>query len=127
MVDSHVHLLPDRLAHAIRGFFQQMGPLPFAYPLDPPTVLERHAADGFAGFGRAGDQAGGVAGGDGLGLAAQGGLAHSAAEPQRAIVERQTQQMRVDAIRIFRPRSSHRHQGRDVPGRLLQRNMFHAG
>lgn len=48
MVDSHVHLLPDRLAHAIRGFFQQMGPLPFAYPLDPPTVLERHAADGFA-------------------------------------------------------------------------------
>lgn len=48
MVDSHVHLLPDRLAHAIRGFFQQMGPLPFAYPLDPPTVLDRHAADGFA-------------------------------------------------------------------------------
>lgn len=48
MVDSHVHLLPDRLASAIRGFFERMGPVPFAYPLDPAEVLARHAADGIA-------------------------------------------------------------------------------
>ncbi len=46
MVDAHTHLLPDRLTAAIRRFFEQDGPVPFAYPADPPAVLQRHVADG---------------------------------------------------------------------------------
>lgn len=45
-VDSHTHLLPDRLASAIRRFFAEHGAADFQYPLDHRTVLDRHLADG---------------------------------------------------------------------------------
>lgn len=45
IIDSHVHLLPERLAAAIRRFFNDHHPVDFAYPLDPVTVLDAlHAA-----------------------------------------------------------------------------------
>ena len=34
IVDSHVHLLPGRLAQKVRAFFEMGGPVDFAYPLD---------------------------------------------------------------------------------------------
>jgi hypothetical protein len=46
VVDSHTHLLPDRLAHAIRRFFDQHMTGGLRYPIDPDQVLDRHAADG---------------------------------------------------------------------------------
>jgi uncharacterized protein len=46
IVDSHTHLLPDRLAQAIRRFFDQHMPGGLQYPLDHRTILDRHAADG---------------------------------------------------------------------------------
>lgn len=46
VVDSHTHLLPDRLARAIRRFFDDHMPGDLQYPIDPRTVLDRHAADG---------------------------------------------------------------------------------
>jgi uncharacterized protein len=48
IVDSHVHLLPGRLAEKVRAFFQQGGPIDFAYPLDPVEVGDRIAAEGIA-------------------------------------------------------------------------------
>ncbi|WP_108665457.1 amidohydrolase family protein [Euzebya rosea] len=48
LVDTHVHLLPDRLAQAIRRVFRDMGMDRFAYPLDPADVLRQHVADGFS-------------------------------------------------------------------------------
>lgn len=46
LVDAHTHLLPDRLAAAIRRFFADAGAPPMAYPTEPRAVLDRHAADG---------------------------------------------------------------------------------
>jgi predicted TIM-barrel fold metal-dependent hydrolase len=46
IVDSHTHLLPDRLARAIRAFFERHLPAGTAYPLDHRQILDRHAADG---------------------------------------------------------------------------------
>lgn len=46
IVDSHTHLLPDRLARAIRSFFDEHLPGVMAYDLDHRAVLDRHAADG---------------------------------------------------------------------------------
>ncbi len=46
IVDCHTHLLPDRLASAIRRFFVDLGVTEFGYPLDHRTVLDRHVADG---------------------------------------------------------------------------------
>lgn len=40
IVDSHVHLLPDRLATKIRAFFDQHISTTLAYPLDHATILE---------------------------------------------------------------------------------------
>ena len=48
IVDSHTHLLPDRLAAAIRRFFADRGLDDFSYPTDHRTVLDRHHADGTA-------------------------------------------------------------------------------
>lgn len=45
-VDCHTHLLPDRLAMAIRRFFAAQGVADFAYSLDHRSVLDRHHADG---------------------------------------------------------------------------------
>jgi len=39
-------LLPDRLARAIRRFFNEHGAREFEYPLDIGVVLDRHLADG---------------------------------------------------------------------------------
>lgn len=46
IVDCHTHLLPDRLASAIRRFFADHGVAEFRYPLDHRAVLDRHHADG---------------------------------------------------------------------------------
>jgi len=46
IVDCHTHLLPDRLAAAIRRFFVDHGMADFDYPLDHRAVLDRHLADG---------------------------------------------------------------------------------
>lgn len=46
IVDSHTHLLPERLAQAIRAFFDRHMPPGLAYPADNRTVLDRHHADG---------------------------------------------------------------------------------
>ena len=46
VVDSHTHLLPVRLAAAIRRFFEQHMPGELQYPVEPRRVLDRHAADG---------------------------------------------------------------------------------
>jgi predicted TIM-barrel fold metal-dependent hydrolase len=46
IVDCHTHLLPDRLAVAIRRFFSDHGVAEFHYPLDHREVLDRHLADG---------------------------------------------------------------------------------
>ena len=46
IVDAHTHLLPDRLAAAIRRFFADRGLDDFSYPTDHRTVLDRHHADG---------------------------------------------------------------------------------
>lgn len=45
-VDSHTHLLPDRLASAIRRFFAEHGAADFQYPLDDHIVLDRDRVDG---------------------------------------------------------------------------------
>ena len=41
LVDSHVHLLPTRLATKVRSFFELGGPVDFAYPLDHGEVWMR--------------------------------------------------------------------------------------
>jgi uncharacterized protein len=46
IVDSHVHLLPERLGAKVRAFFEMGGPVPFAYPLDHGQVAEQVAAEG---------------------------------------------------------------------------------
>lgn len=46
VVDAHTHLLPERLARAIRAYFDRHHPSVFLYPLDHRTVLDRLAADG---------------------------------------------------------------------------------
>jgi predicted TIM-barrel fold metal-dependent hydrolase len=48
IVDCHTHLLPDRLASAIRRFFTEHGTEDFRYPLDHRTVLDRHHVDGIS-------------------------------------------------------------------------------
>jgi predicted TIM-barrel fold metal-dependent hydrolase len=48
VVDSHVHLLPGRLAAKVRDFFQLGGPVDFAYPLDHGEVAARIASEGVA-------------------------------------------------------------------------------
>lgn len=45
-VDSHVHLLPDRLARRVRAFFEQHITQVFAYPLDHAAVVAMHQAAG---------------------------------------------------------------------------------
>lgn len=48
-VDSHTHLLPERLASKIRAFFDEHLGGQLAYPdIDPTAVLDRHHADGVA-------------------------------------------------------------------------------
>jgi predicted TIM-barrel fold metal-dependent hydrolase len=46
IVDSHVHLLPGRLAEKVRAFFEMGGPVDFAYPLDHGDVAGLVAAEG---------------------------------------------------------------------------------
>ena len=46
IVDSHVHLLPLRLAAKVRAFFEMGGPIAFAYPLDHDEVGARLADEG---------------------------------------------------------------------------------
>jgi len=46
IVDCHTHLLPDRLASAVRRFFRDHGLAEFHYSLDHREVLDRHHADG---------------------------------------------------------------------------------
>lgn len=48
IIDSHVHLMPPRLARAIRRFFEQHIGDQLVYPGDIETVLDRHHADGVA-------------------------------------------------------------------------------
>jgi len=48
IVDSHVHLMPDRLARAIRKFFDQHIGDQLVYESDAGHVLDRHADDGVA-------------------------------------------------------------------------------
>lgn len=48
IVDSHVHLMPPRLARAIRRFFEQHIGDQLVYPAEIETVLNRHEADGVA-------------------------------------------------------------------------------
>jgi uncharacterized protein len=50
VVDSHVHLLPERLGAAIRAFFAEHGidPARFAFPLAHDVICDRLAADGVA-------------------------------------------------------------------------------
>jgi hypothetical protein len=47
VVDSHVHLLPERLAARVRGYFEERGLAGvWAYPLDTDAVLEELQRDG---------------------------------------------------------------------------------
>ena len=46
IVDSHAHLLPRRLAGAVRAFFEAHIGDELAYPADPHVVLESHEAAG---------------------------------------------------------------------------------
>jgi predicted TIM-barrel fold metal-dependent hydrolase len=46
IVDAHTHLLPERLARKIRGFFEEHLTGAFAYEIDHTAVLDRHHADG---------------------------------------------------------------------------------
>lgn len=46
MIDVHVHFFPERLARAIRRYFEQHITTQFAYPSDPGRVLEGHASQG---------------------------------------------------------------------------------
>lgn len=46
IVDSHVHLLPDKLAQKVRRFFEQHINFDLAFPLDHAVILERLAAIG---------------------------------------------------------------------------------
>lgn len=46
IVDSHTHLMPPRLARAIRRFFEQHIGDMLVYPCDVAAVLDRHEADG---------------------------------------------------------------------------------
>ena len=49
MIDSHVHLLPDRLAAKVRAFFTSGGLVDFAYPLDHGAVEEMLLVEGITG------------------------------------------------------------------------------
>ena len=49
MIDSHVHLLPDRLATKVRAFFTSGGLVDFAYPLDHGAVEEMLLVEGITG------------------------------------------------------------------------------
>lgn len=46
IVDAHTHLLPHRMAVAVRDFFAQHIPGPLAYPIDHRRVLDSLHADG---------------------------------------------------------------------------------
>jgi len=46
IVDCHVHLMPPRLARAIRRFFEQYIGDQLVYPAEVDAVLDRHLADG---------------------------------------------------------------------------------
>ena len=46
IVDSHVHLMPDRLGRAIRSFFERHIDDQLAYPSDASVVLDRHGQAG---------------------------------------------------------------------------------
>lgn len=46
MIDVHVHLLPGRLAVAVREFFERHITDEFAYPFEMSTVMDGHAALG---------------------------------------------------------------------------------
>jgi predicted TIM-barrel fold metal-dependent hydrolase len=46
IVDSHVHLMPPRLARAIRVFFERHIGDQLVYPNDVRAVLDQHEADG---------------------------------------------------------------------------------
>lgn len=46
IVDSHVHLLPDRLAAAVRSFFEEHIGDQLVHPVDRGTALARLSADG---------------------------------------------------------------------------------
>lgn len=48
MIDTHVHLMPDRLARRIRSFFDEHISDNLAYPQLPDAVIESHIADGLA-------------------------------------------------------------------------------
>lgn len=48
IVDSHVHLLPDRLAQAVRGFFDQHINSDLAYSLNNRETLDRLTDEGVA-------------------------------------------------------------------------------
>jgi predicted TIM-barrel fold metal-dependent hydrolase len=49
VIDSHVHLLPDRLAAKVRAFFQSGGLVEFAYPVDHGAVEEMLLVEGVTG------------------------------------------------------------------------------
>ncbi len=49
MIDSHVHLLPDRLAAKVRAFFAAGGLEEFAYPIDHGAVEEMLLVEGVTG------------------------------------------------------------------------------
>lgn len=49
MIDSHVHLLPDRLAAKVRAFFAAGGLQEFAYPVDHGAVEEMLLVEGITG------------------------------------------------------------------------------
>ncbi len=40
IVDAHTHLLPERMATAVREFFKTHIPGPLAYPIDHRQVLD---------------------------------------------------------------------------------------
>ena len=46
IVDSHIHLLPGRLAEKVRAFFEKNLAGQLAYPIDPGAVCERLAEAG---------------------------------------------------------------------------------
>lgn len=49
IIDSHVHLLPERLAAKIRRFFEERGAPPLLYPYDPDAARQALVS---AGIGR---------------------------------------------------------------------------
>lgn len=48
IVDAHTHLLPERMATAVREFFKTHIPGPLAYPIDHRQVLDMLHGDGIA-------------------------------------------------------------------------------